>query len=304
MNEKVRIYVGTDRSQALAVKVLEHSIKRHTSLDVTVIPMCDLPIRSPKDIRNGQRTGFSFSRFCIPELAGYQGRAIYMDADMLVFKDIASLWNIPFDGAKVIVQQEVKYQGVTTKKRGAPRERRKQCSVMLLDCDHLDWKIDKIIDGLDRGDYDYARLMYDFCLLRDDEIKYGIPFEWNSLEYYDERTCLIHYTDVSTQPWTSCHNKNSDLWFQEIRLMLQNGALKVDELEAEIRLGFFRPSLFWDIKYRPYVPALCWPVCNVVNTWRDALLQYRPHRKVYEAKQQRLLAEEEHARSSCGSRMC
>lgn len=298
MNEKVRIYVGTDRSQALAIKVLEHSIKRHTSLDVVVVPMLDLPIRQPKDPRNGQRTGFSFSRFCIPQLSGYQGKAIYMDADMLVFKDIASLWHIPFDGAKVVIQQEVKYQEVTTKKKGAPSERRKQCAVMLLDCSRLDWDIDKIIDGLDRGDYDYARLMYDFCLLKDDEIKYNIPFEWNSLEYYDAETCLIHYTDVSTQPWTSCHNRNGDLWFQEVRLMLQTGVIKVEELEEEIRLGFFRPSLLWDIKYRSHVPGLLWPLCDAVNAWLDAALHYKPHRKVYEAKQRRLQAEKEHARQA------
>src|SRR5688500_17656237 len=103
--DPVRVFVGTDRSQALAVKVLEHSIKRHTDLPVEVTPMCDLPIRQPKDPRQGQRTGFSFSRFCIPQLAGYRGRAIYMDADMLVFKDIRELWEMPFNGAKVIIQQ-------------------------------------------------------------------------------------------------------------------------------------------------------------------------------------------------------
>ena len=91
MNGPVRVYVGADRSQALAIKVLEHSIKRHTTLDVAVIPMIDFPIRQPRDVKNSQRTGFSFSRFCIPRLAGYRGKAIYMDADMLVFQDLESV---------------------------------------------------------------------------------------------------------------------------------------------------------------------------------------------------------------------
>lgn len=296
MNGPVRVYVGADRSQALAIKVLEHSIKRHTTLDVSVIPMIDLPIRQPRDVKNSQRTGFSFSRFCIPRLAGYRGKAIYLDADMLVFQDLASLWAIEFEGAKVVIQDEVRHQDVTTKKKGAPRERRKQCAVMLLDCSRLDWDIDEIIDGLDRGDYDYAALMYDLCLLKGHEVRFGIPFEWNSLEYYDHETCLIHYTDVYTQPWTSCRNKNGDLWFDEVRLMLADGSLAMADIEQEIRLGFFRPSLLWDIAVRPSVPRVLRPVCDVINMWRDGRKRYQPHREVYLAKKRRALAEKNQAK--------
>src|SRR5690348_7515960 len=118
--ETVRVYVGTDRSQLLAVKILEHSIKRHTKLPVEVHPMLDLPIRKTKDPRQGQRTGFSFSRFCIPDLAGYKGRAIYMDADMLVFKDIAELWNWPFDSHTILLQKTLTEEQARKNKVGAP----------------------------------------------------------------------------------------------------------------------------------------------------------------------------------------
>ena len=285
--EPVRIFVGADRSQALAIKVLEYSIKRHTTLPIKLIPMVDLPIRAPKHISNSQRTGFSFSRFCIPELAGYAGKAIYMDADMLVFKDIRSLWELPFDGAKVVIQEEVKYQELTTRKVGAPSLRRKQCAVMLLDCGRLDWKIDRIIDGLDSGEYNYEMLMYDLCLVRENEIKYGVPFEWNSLEYYDQKTCLLHYTDVRTQPWTSCLNRNGEHWYNEVRLMLADGSLAMDELKQEIDLGYFRPSLLWDLRIRPAIPSVLRPPFDVINTWRDVMKRYQPHRDVYLAKKRR-----------------
>ncbi len=295
--EPVRVFVGADRSQALAVRVLEYSIRRHTTLPIQVVPMVDLSVRTPKDIRNSQRTGFSFSRFCIPELAGYAGKAVYMDADMLVFQDIRSLWEIPFDGAKVVIQQEVKHQDLTTAKYGAPSLRRKQCAVMLLDCGRLDWQIDRIIDGLDRDEYNYEMLMYDLCLLRDDEIKYGVPFEWNSLEYYDSDTCLLHYTDVATQPWTSCRNTNGALWFNEVRLMLGDGSLSMDDLKQEIEMGYFRPSLLWDISTRPTVPAVLHSLCDVLNGWRDTMKRYQPHREVYLAKQRRAKAEKQLADS-------
>jgi lipopolysaccharide biosynthesis glycosyltransferase len=291
MPDPVRVFVGADRSQALAVKVLAHSIRRHTSLPVEIIPMVDLQVRAPKDIRNSQRTGFSFSRFCIPELAGYRGKAIYMDADMLVFRDIKTLWEIPFDGAKVVIQQEVKHQELTTKKHGSPATRRKQCSVMLLDCARLNWQIDRVIDGFDRGDYNYEMLMYDLCLLGEDEIKYGVPFEWNSLEYYGPETCLIHYTDVMTQPWTSCWNKNGFLWFDEVRSMLEDGGLEKKELEREIQQGFFRPSLSWDVSSRSELPKTLLPLWDCFHSWLDRIKQFKPHRDVYLAKQRRLQAE-------------
>ncbi|NEQ48943.1 MAG: glycosyl transferase [Leptolyngbya sp. SIO3F4] len=292
MSETVRVYVGADRSQLLAVKVLEHSIQRHSSLPVEVHPMVDLPIRVPKDPKNWKRTGFSFSRFCIPSLAGYQGKALYLDADMLVFRDIASLWSIPFDGAKVIIQEELpEAHQKTQKKFGAPTKRIKQCSVMLLDCERLDWRVEDIIDSFDREEYDYEKLMYHLCILEEADIKYAVPFEWNSLEFYESnKTGLIHYTDMATQPWVSCRNAYGYLWLNELRLMLQNNLSTWAEVEQEIELGYFRPSLLADLKYGKWLPK---PTKPLFNSWMqgvDLKERFKPHREVYDLKRQRLKA--------------
>src|SRR5688572_3303163 len=106
-DETAHIFVGSDRSQLLAVKVLEHSIRRHTTMDIKLRSMDDLNLPDPKDIRQGKRTGFSFTRFAIPKLMGYKGKAVYLDADMLVFRDFRELWDIPFDGAKIVIQEDV-----------------------------------------------------------------------------------------------------------------------------------------------------------------------------------------------------
>ena len=283
-DEVIRVFVGTDRSQVLAVPVLEHSIKRHTDAKVEVIPMLDLPVPVPKDPRNGQRTGFSFSRFCIPKLAGYQGKAIYMDADMLVFQDIQELWNIPFDGAKVVIQKEVKHEDVTLKKIGAPKKRKKQCAVMLLDCGRLAWDINHIVGEMNDGKYDYEGLMYDLCILAEDEIKFGVPFEWNSLEHYDSQTRLIHYTDVYTQPWTAIGNQWGELWFDEVRLMLRDGTLAWEQLKKEVDLGYFRPSLLSDIRYRHLLPTWLRTFFDKRNAVNDKLSGYVPHKEVYAQK--------------------
>jgi len=286
-DEPIRVFVGADRSQALAVPVLEYSIKRHTTAKVEVIPMLDLPVPAPIDPRNGQRTGFSFSRFCIPKLTGYKGRAIYMDADMLVFSDIRELWDIPFDGAKIVIQKEVKFEEQSTAKVGAPKKRKKQCAVMLLDCDRLDWDIEKIVSDMDRGEYDYEQLMYDLCILPEEEVKYGVPFEWNSLEHWDPATRLIHYTDVYTQPWTAVGNPYGYLWFDEVRRMIAEGALTLEAIQKEIDLGYFRPSLMKDVTWGQRVPKFLRGMWDRRNALSDKVAGYIPHKAVYEAKRAR-----------------
>ena len=293
-DDVVRVFVGADRSQLLAVKVLEHSIKRHTQMPVEVHPMVDLPVRVPKDPLNWQRTGFSFSRFCIPALAGYQGKALYLDADMLVFKDIASLWNLPFAGesgrAKVIIQEELpEARQQTNRKKGAPKKRVKQCAVMLLDCDRLPWKIDDIIDDFDAGRYNYEKLMYDLCILSEDDVKYAVPFAWNSMEYYEpEKTALIHYTDMATQPWVYAQNEYGALWLDEVRLMLKNGTLTRAEIKKEIELDYLRPSLMMDIDWGDRIPRVLRPQFEKLMRLVDK--PYKPHKEVYRQKKIRVKA--------------
>lgn len=243
----VRVFVGADRSQLIGVRVLEYSIRRHTNVAVELTPMVDLPLPQPLDPKNRARTGFSFSRFVIPKLAGYLGRALYLDADMLVFRDIMDLWSIPFGEAKVICQTEIpKRFAKLAAIWGAPKSRIKQTSVMLLDCGRLDWQVEEIIDGLGPR-YSYEQLMQQLCILKEKEVSYALPFSWNSLEHHDSSTCLIHYTDMPTQPWVSSLNENGWLWREEVRRMLQDGSITRDEMQQEVALGFLRPSFFVEL---------------------------------------------------------
>jgi Glycosyl transferase family 8 len=287
--ETARIFVGTDRSQLLAVKVLEYSIRKHASIQVEVTPMLNLPLPEPKDPRQGARTGFSFARFAIPALAGYEGRALYLDADMLVFKDLAPLWRTPFEGAKVIIQDDLPAHARRGNHVGAPATRIKQSAVMLLDCAALNWDAREIIAGLG-GQYTYEELVYQLCILKPDEISYAIPFEWNSLEYYEDgKTCLIHYTDMYTQPWVSPENPNGFLWIRCVREMLDAGAISMDEIEQEITRGHFRPSLLRELEVAD-VSGRVPPGLVASFLERDRAAGYIKHRAVYDAKKRRAAA--------------
>jgi hypothetical protein len=219
-----------------------------------------------------------------------------MDADMQVFKDIRGLWNLPFNGAKVLVQEDVRHLDVSMAKENAPPRRIKQCAVMLLDCARLDWNIINIVKGLDEGQYTYEQLMYEMCILPEDDVGYSIPFEWNSLEYFDENTCLLHYTDMGTQPWVSTANPNGYIWFDEVRSMLADGTLQWDTLKAEIKAGYFRPSLLRELRFGAKLPRWLGPLSNRLNSTLDKLSGYVPHRAVYEAKRARGVAVKEYER--------
>lgn len=264
-----KIFVGTDSSQRLAVKVLEFSIKKYASEDVEVIAMCDLPMPTPKSIKNHQRTGFSFSRFCIPQFMNYQGKAVYLDADMLVFSDIMELFNWPMGEHHILIQKPL-----------AEKKRIRQCSVMVIDCEKCNWDINKIIQDLDDGKYTYQQLMHEMCVLDDIHVGEELPFTWNSLEHYDKNTKLIHYTDMNTQPWVSTRNKHAGVWYEAVLEMLNTYKLTEDDIRTEIKAGFFRPSLLVDMNNYAKVPRFLVPFWRLWLTMMDIAKGYRKHKKV------------------------
>jgi hypothetical protein len=238
----IRVFVGTDKTQMLAARVLEYSIKKYASMSVDFIPLVDLPVPMPRDPKNRPRTGFSFSRFLIPSLCGYKGRAIYLDADMLVLNDIAKLWDIPMDGADILCAEQPTEKG-----------RIRQYSVMLLNCCNLLWKIDEIVTGLDEGRSNYVELMHEFCLVSPEKIAATLPCEWNSLEYYERgKTCLIHYTDMPTQPWVSLRNRHGGVWYNMLREAIAEGFIARGELYQEVEQGHVIPTLPQRIKLPPH----------------------------------------------------
>lgn len=236
----VRVYVAATEAQMLAVKVLEYSLRKHASLTVQVSPLhlSGIKIPSPARPENRPRTPFSFQRFLIPALTGYQGKAIYLDSDMQVFQDIRGLWKVPLEDADLLAVQEPGSTG-----------RRPQFSVMVLDCASLRWDIQEIVQSLDEGKLTYERLMYDMAVAS--TIRGSLDPAWNSLErYHPEETCLLHYTDMNTQPWLSRNNPLGYLWVRDMFEAIDRKFLSASEIEAHVQRGFVRPSLLYQVEHR------------------------------------------------------
>lgn len=111
----MRVFIGYDPRQPLAYNVLQHSIHRHASKPVAITP---LQLRYLPITRRGL-TDFTYSRYLVPYLAGYEGLAVFMDSDIVVRGDIAELF-AQADGSAVQVNQE--------------QARFEWASVMLFDC--------------------------------------------------------------------------------------------------------------------------------------------------------------------------
>ncbi|MDB6019865.1 MAG: hypothetical protein JWR19_4354 [Pedosphaera sp.] len=263
----VRIFIGTDESQKLGARVLEYSIRKHCPQPLSFDHMECVKVPPINDPHNRPRTGFSFNRFAIPALAGYRGRAVYLDADMLVLRDFRELWNLPFGEATVL-------HAATSDPR-----RPRQFSVLLLNCGKLQWDLPGIVRGLNDSRYDYEQLMKELCIEPAAHVQDAIPPEWNSLEeYVPERTGLIHYTDMMTQPWVSRANRNGQLWLEHLREAVDTGYITLNEVETAVRRGFARPSLLWELGHVARRTAL---LNGTVGWYLDR--NFKPHQKLVAA---------------------
>lgn len=245
----IRVFVGAEPEQTLPFKVLRFSIAKHCSRPVEVLPLhlaieaSGLRFKVPVSSRNRARTPFSFHRFTIPELVGYSGRAIYLDSDMVVFKDISELWDWPFNGAQILSVKERPNSG-----------RRSQFSVMVMDCGRLDWNIQNLLDRYEQGQWTYGQFLHE--LAPAEHKAATLPGTWNELERYEKGiSALTHYTDMDFQPWLTTDNPNAYVWFRCLFDAIDQGAITTEEIMVQIRQGLVRPSMEYQLFHRIEDPS-------------------------------------------------
>ncbi len=192
----IRIFIGFDPRETVAYHVLTHSIMSRSSQPVSFTPIALNNIKDcfQREKHPLQSTDFSFSRFLTPYLSDFQGWSIFMDCDMLVLDDIATLWalrdeqyavqvvkheHVPKEDKKFLGQKQTKY----TKKNWS--------SVMLFNnslCKALTPDYVQRASGLE---------LHQFKWLEDDSLIGALPHRWNHLVDYDEPEqdiALLHYT--------------------------------------------------------------------------------------------------------------
>ena len=135
----IPIFIGYDPRERAATNVLIDSLYRHSSLPLAISPIVTPQLaevfqreRDPK-----QSTAFSFTRFLVPWLMGYQGWAIFMDCDMLCRGDISELWALREDRYAVLCVQHDHRPNESAKFLGEVQSaypKKNWSSLMLLNC--------------------------------------------------------------------------------------------------------------------------------------------------------------------------
>ncbi len=231
----IRIVIGTQSTQYVPQRVLEHSIREHTSAEVEIVPT-----RQTVQRRGGTR--FGFVRFCVPSIFGYEGRAIYMDADQLVLGDVAELAeSLDDDHAVAVVQRPEGTFG------GRPVEPRNETSVMVVDCEKLkQWDPDHLFENvvangrkLRPGQIHYK----DFQRLTwlDPALIQPLDPRWNHYNLLREDTRLVHFSHVREQPWRWPGHPLTQFWDDWLGQTLKAGYLTRGEILREVALLRLHP---------------------------------------------------------------
>ena len=215
----IRVFIGYDPAETIAFHVLAHSILRHASMPVSIagLRLQQLPMWRERD--ELQSTEFAFSRFLVPYLCQYQGRAIFMDCDMLARADIVELWaSLPHTHAVAVVKHDY-VPKIDNKFLDQPQTRyacKNWSSVMVFNnpaCRALTPRYVNEASGLE---------LHQFKWTGEDRI-HGLPLEWNHLvgEYKpNPRARLVHFT-LGTPCFAKYrHCEFAEEWFQERALMM------------------------------------------------------------------------------------
>jgi len=229
----ISIFIGASASEWLPAKVLEYSIARHSSITTKCHFLYQANIEIPKPKRSDcqGRTPFSFHRFLIPELKEFSGKAIYLDSDMLVTDDISQLWQLDLGPSDLLcAKADTDYQ------------RQSQFAVMLLHCEKLDWRIADLIKLLDDGTMSYSDLLHDMKAVAN--YRAEIPITWNSLDLYEPGiTSLVHFTDMTQQPWLSNHSPEEAIWLAYLKEAINDDFITLKQIQEQVNCGHIRPSL-------------------------------------------------------------
>lgn len=205
------VFIHAKKSHFIIAKVAEYSLKTASktpdAFETKIIFLEDFPqltgkegrhYKRPPGIirwRNSDPQAFCPLRFLPPQLMGYEGRALVMDADILAVGDICELLFRDM-GDKSILCRYTNYPDSKKKKRRGHHV----SSLMLLDCAKLKhWQWEKQINDLFAMKLHYTHWMH---LANEPEGSIGIiGNEWNSLDELNDGTKMLHNTNRNTQPW-------------------------------------------------------------------------------------------------------
>ena len=186
----MQIFIGYDPRQPIAEAVLRHSIATRSSQP---LPITRLQLNQLQITRRGL-TEFTYSRFLVPWLCNFEGKALFLDADMLCLEDITEIEKYATAPVSVVKN----------------KQRFEWPSLMLFDCAQCKILTPEFVENSDR-------------LFKMDWADVGsLSPEWNHLVGYDEPqdAKIVHFTKgIPVWPETA-QCEYAEHWHAERRAMM------------------------------------------------------------------------------------
>lgn len=191
-----KIFVGYDPREAEVMHVCMQSIMEVTNRPVSFVPLTLKSLEGVyKEVHTDGSNAFIYSRFLAPYLCNFNGRALFIDGDMVLRSDIGELFDM-FDPDKAVqvvkhdykTRQPIKYMGA--KNEDYPRKN--WSSVILWNCEHeANRSLTPEFIQSSSG-----KFLHRFSWLEDKDIG-ELPISWNWLpdEFgANEEANLLHFT--------------------------------------------------------------------------------------------------------------
>ena len=202
----IPVFVGYDPREAIAYHVCVNSIIRNASAPVAIIPVALNLFTDYEETHGDNSNHFVYTRFLVPYLMDFKGRAIFIDGDMVVRGDIIELYESLQTAHDVAVVKHDYKTRMPVKYMGAPNEdypRKNWSSVIVWDCQSFpNRRLTPDFVQKQPGSF-----LHRFSWIDDDRIQ-ALPKEWNWLpDELGENTeaKLLHYT-----LGTPCFNEFAD----------------------------------------------------------------------------------------------
>lgn len=217
----IRLFIGHDDREAIGCHVFLSSVMRKASQFVAVTML------DGRGMPQGTNA-FTYSRFLVPWLCNFQGRAIFMDgADMLMLADIAELDALfdPSFAVQVVkhptysTRNPIKYRGTSMECPNLNYPRKNWASVMQFNCAHACWadltpKVLEATAGVKR---------LQFAGIPDEAIG-ALPDEWNRIVdegHPVEGAKVLHWTAGIPAFPQYADAPGAAAWFEAHGLMLE-----------------------------------------------------------------------------------
>ena len=217
----LNLYIGYDTKEKIASDVCEYSVKKNSSINLTVDLLIKKNLEEKKLLyRKDDKLidlAITFSRFLVPFLNEYKGWAIFCDCDFLWTGDIKRLLDKKDEKYAVMCVQhdynpksEIKMDG----RQQLMYPRKNWSSMVLWNCSH---PANKKID-INMVNNETGKFLHRFGWLEDKLIG-NLDYKWNWLVGWYEETSnnkpeAIHFTEGG--PWFENYKncEYSKIWSQ------------------------------------------------------------------------------------------